>query len=373
MAGRTRARTQSTHSGASEQASTAIVPFDAKAASEKLVTALEARRDQIVSFLGNDPKYAQRFLSVATDAIVRDRNLLSADLFSLVAAVRHAAIMGLEPTSVMGEGAIVVYRDNDQGGKRIAQFQPMVRGLAKLARNSGQVAAIGVDVRHEKDEFEFESGSNPRILHRPHIDGDPGAMLGAYAYVRLTSGELVPLYMSVAEIEKRRKVSKSWQQSGEKSIWGSWPEEMAKKTVLRRLLVEKVPLSFEAVRALALDAEIDKPGGDPEHVEATVSASRTVARLTAHLDVDEPEPLPDDTAGRKAVWDAANAEDAAQAAQKASPEPGTVEGVAKDVGPAAGRPEPSVCGKPGMREGVACESAKGHPGPHHSKAAGEWL
>lgn len=319
-ASRTKTRAQRPRTEAPKPASTAVVPFDAKTASDKLVNALEARRDQIVSFLGGDPEYAQRFLSVSIDAIVRDRNLLSADLFSLVAAVRHAAIMGLEPSSIMGEGAIVVYRDNDQGGKKIAQFQPMVRGLAKLARNSGEVAAIGVDVRHEKDEFEMISGSEPKIVHRPFLEGDPGSVLGAYAFARLTSGELAPLYMTVAQIEQRRRVSKSWQSSGEKSIWGQWPEEMMKKTVLRRLLVEKVPLSFKAQRALALDAEIDSPGGDPARVEATVSPSRTVARLTAHL--DEPE-------------------NGTETNGKAPPAAEEVEGAAKDVTEPTGAPEPS--------------------------------
>lgn len=354
MTSRTQARSKTQTKATAEQRSEVIV-FDAKAASDKLVNALEARRDQIVSFLGSDPAYAQRFLSVSIDAIVRDRNLLSADLFSLVAAVRHAAIMGLEPSSVMGEGAIVVYRDNDQGGKKIAQFQPMVRGLQKLARNSGDVNAIGVDVVHKEDDFDYVSGSDPRIDHRPFIEGDPGEVIGAYAYVRLSSGELVPMFMRTAEILKRRSVSKSYRSSGENSIWGSWPEEMMKKTVLRRLLVEKVPLSFRAQRALALDAEIDSVNGDPAKVEASVSPGRMVARLTAHLD---------DEAGN-----------GSQPAEKAPPAADEVEGAAKDVAEpkAAQEPPDEVCGKPGLVEGAKCTSAKGHPGPHHNQAFGEWL
>jgi len=133
-----------------------------------------------------------------------------------------------------------------------------VTGLSKLARNSGDVTAIGVDVVHEKDHFQFRSGSNPEIIHEPYIeDDDPGAVKGAYAFAKLRSGELLPLYMTTAQILKRRGVSKSYRHSGEASIWGQWPEEMMKKTVLRRLLVEKVPLSFRAQKALALDAEID--------------------------------------------------------------------------------------------------------------------
>jgi recombination protein RecT len=334
--------------------STAVVPFNARERSDKLVVALEQRRDQIIAFLGSDPEYAQRFMSVALDAIVRDPNLLSADLASLVNSVRHAAIMGLEPTGIMGEGAIVVYRDSDQGGKKIAQFQPMYRGLAKLARNSGQVAALGVDVVHEKDRFEYRSGSAPEIVHEPFIEGDPGSMIGAYAYARLASGELVPLYMRTAEIFKRRQVSKSWQASGERSVWGSWPEEMAKKTVLRRLMTEKLPASPRAVLALALDAENDSADGDPAKVERQLPG-RTALRLVADLgDADE-----------KAAEPAQNGPQAAD----------EVEGESKPVDEQKAAPEPSaepVCGKPGLKEGQLCTKPKSHAGPH-GDGTDEWL
>lgn len=374
MPSRTQTRAKRGPARSSEEQTNAVVVFDAKQASDKLVAALEDRRDQITSFLGADPEYAQRFLSVAIDAIVRDRNLLAADLFSLVASVRHAAIMGLEPTSVMGEGAIVVYRDNDQGGKKIAQFQPMVRGLAKLARNSGDVASLGVDVVRQGDEFEYQSGSDPAIRHRPKLDreeGEASDVIGAYAYVRLRSGELVPLYMSVAEIFKRRRVSKSYQSSGEKSIWGQWPEEMMKKTVLRRLLVEKVPLSFRAQRALALDAEIDSVDGKPEKAEAVPLPGRMAARLSAHLDESGP-----------------------QSAQNGPQGADTVEGEAKDVTGGKGAPEPSdavttdsptgagpgdvvgaLCGKPGPKsDAQRCIRDKHGADVMHKDADGEtWL
>lgn len=359
MPGRTsNRRTQQRQQPPAENTTSAVQVINVKERSDKLVAALEQRREQIATFLASSGPDAERFMSVALDAIVRDQNVLTADLMSLVNSVRHAAIMGLEPTGIMGEGAIVVYRDRDQGGKKIAQFQPMVRGLSKLARNSGQVAAIGVDVVHEKDRFEYRSGSSPEIVHEPFIEGDPGSMIGAYAYVRLTSGELVPLYLRTAEIFKRRQVSKSWQNSGEASIWGTWPEEMAKKTVLRRLLIEKVPLSPRAMQALALDAENDSPGGDPERVERQQLPSRTARRLVADLGEN-----PDGGA------------DAAQAAQNGSGQPEEVEGESKPVDDKAGAPEASDarCGKPGMTEGVRCELVAGHPGPHHTEAAGEWL
>jgi recombination protein RecT len=347
---------------------TAIVVFDAAAQKEKaesLINALDARRDQMIAFLGSDEKTAGRFLTVAIDAIVRNPEILQADLLSLVASVRHAAIMGLEPTSIMGEGAIVSYRDSGQGGKKIAQFQPMVRGLQKLARNSGEIMSIGVDIVHRNDHFVYRSGSDPIVDHEPYITGftgpdDPGDIVGAYAFVKLRSGELIPMFMSTDDILKRRKFSKSFQNSGEKSIWGQWPEEMMKKTVLRRLLVERVPLSARTATALALDGEIDSTAGDPGKAEArALLGSRTRARLASGIIDDLGEKAPD------AAQDAPQAPEQPEVAVGAA----TAEEMAHE--PSTAR---EICGKPGMSDGVFCTNEPHKDGLHFSKVTEEtWL
>jgi recombination protein RecT len=379
MPSRTQSRTRRAPRQETNEESAVIVftPEVRKKKAEDLVSALAARQDQIIAFLGSDQKTSERFLTVAIDSIVRDPNVLQADLLSLVASVRHAAIMGLEPSSVMGEGAIVVYRDNDQGGKKIAQFQPMVRGLQKLARNSGEIRSIGVDVVRKNDHFVYRSGSDPIIEHEPYIKGftgddDPGDVIGAYAFVKLASGELVPLFMSTAEINKRRQVSKSFQNSGERSIWGQWPEEMMKKTVLRRLLMERVPLSPRAQTALALDAEIDSKEGDPEKVEARAAiGNRTRDRLAAGImgdltpegDADKPPESPENGSGPAEPPEAApTADPPADGAQEPSTEGTTRE----------------ICGKPGLQEGVFCTEPPKHNGTHRAETAEgdgvyEWL
>ena len=332
----------------------AVVPFDASARATKISELLDERRDQLAAYLADSPDSdaVARFRQVAFDAIVKDRNLLEADPISLLASIYHAAQMGLEPSSVMGEGAIVVYRDNDQNGKKIAQFQPMVRGLAKLARNSGQVTAIGVDVRHAKDHFVYRSGTDPKIEHEPWIDDDdPGDVLGAYAYAKLASGELVALYMSVPELLKRREVSRQWRSSGDQSIWGKWPEEMMKKTVLRRLLVEKVPLSFRLAVAVAADADdTEKP------VVASVQAraprrSRLAARLVAD---DAGDPIPStEQAGNAPAGDP-------------DPTPPDVAAQAAVSPPSEQRaPELVLCGAPSpYGSDKRCEQPRGHSGTH---------
>lgn len=362
MPSRTQNR-QSNRTAPAAQTSAVTVAEDGPSARALKITKLvDERRDQLMSMLQADVETFERFRAIALDAIIRDPNLLNADGLSLLQSIRHAAIMGLEPSGIMGEGAIVVY-------DRIAQFQPMYRGYTKLAYNSGEVAVVGADVVYESDDFEMRSGSNPEI-HHVLATRDRGSAIGAYAFARLKNGELLPIWMDLAEIYKRRAVSKSWQRSAESSIWGKWPIEQMKKTPLRRLLIERVPLSYRARRALALDAAIDSI----EHVETkripaiagSAPGSRTRARLTAGT---PPDPEPGENGAGQAGSDEADTDATDQAngapdgSTAATDDPADVVGAAVDV-----------CGKPGMAEGSFCIRAPQHTEPMHVDRDGqEWL
>jgi phage RecT family recombinase len=257
------------------------VTEERKAKAASISRSLEGRRDQLLAMLGGDEKLADKFLTVALSAVTKSNDLLDADPLSILNSVRDAAQMGLEPAGPMGDGTIVAY----QG---VAQFQPMVRGLRKLALQAPGVTVVNVGIRHEKDEFEYREGSDPFIRHVPWTDDDEtGAVMGAYAYARM-NGETLVLYMNNAEIQKRKNVART------KKVWDAWPEEMAKKTVLRRLISEKLPMTTSLGRALAVEeADLDPTPtvSTPNRAAIAAPGSRTRARLTAGDDggADTPE------------------------------------------------------------------------------------
>ncbi len=273
-------RTQERAGQSRPQEERGVVVFDAKTRMAEIEASLTARREQFIALLGGDPKLADRFLTVVLDTVVRSRDLLEAEPLSLLTAIRTAGTLGLEPTGVLGDGAIIARRDRNQGGKKIAQFQPMYRGLMRLARSSGQVASMDAAIVYENDvEFEILRGTEPVIRHVPTLDDDQGSVKGAYAFARLTSGELVVRYWPVAKLLRHRD-----RFAKDSKFWSEHPEPMMMKTVIHDLM-KYLPLGHTASLAMAVDESVDY--GAPAPV-----VSRSAKRLGAGEDgpQDEQEP-----------------------------------------------------------------------------------
>lgn len=122
-----------------------------------------------------------------------------------------------------------------------------------IARRSGEVASVDAQVVHEKDEFTIEYGLAPNLVHKPHLDGDPGPLKGAYVVVRFKTEGVEPLmkYMPKYEIDAHRRRSKA-------STSGPWVtdyESMALKTVFRSVF-KWLPVSIEQVMATTGDGAV---------------------------------------------------------------------------------------------------------------------
>ena len=180
---------------------------------------IESREEQFKAAL---PAHipVERFKRVLLTAVQNNPGLMKLERRSFFNAAMRAAQDGLLPDG--RDGAIVEFKGN-------AQWMPMIGGIRKKVRNSGEIATWEAHVVFENDYFEFEHGDNPRLVHRP-ILGERGKPIGAYSVARLKSGEISREVMSHAEIERVRKVSRA----SANGPWVQWWEEMARKTVARR-------------------------------------------------------------------------------------------------------------------------------------------
>lgn len=194
-----------------------------------------------------------RFKRVVLTAINSDEKLLTADRKSLFGACMKAAQDGLLPDK--REGALVIFNTKVKNAEgkdtwiNAVQWMPMVYGIIKKMRNSGELASIVAHEVYQKDHFKYILGDEERIEHEPYMgDVEPGKMIAVYAIARLKDGTIQREVMTRAQVDKVRSVSKS----KDNGPWVAWYEEMARKTVVRRLS-KYLPMSTEIEDMLRRD------------------------------------------------------------------------------------------------------------------------
>lgn len=185
-----------------------------------------------------------RFIRSAISEFRLNPALKECSVPSVLGFFMQAAMCGLEPASVLGQCYPVPF-NNTKTGQKECQFIIGYRGMAAIARRSGEVVSIDAQIVHEKDDFELCYGLEPNLTHKPFIDGGAGKMRGAYCIVRFRDGSYQFRFMPLDEIERHRQRSKS-RNSGP---WVTDYEEMAKKTVFRSVF-KWLPVTIEAATAV---------------------------------------------------------------------------------------------------------------------------
>ena len=106
---------------------------------------------------------------------------------------------------------------------------------------------------YENDEFEYELGLNSKLIHKPSL-GDRGELILVYAMFKLENNGYAFEVMSKADIDAHaQKYSKGFTSSY--SPWKTNYEEMAKKTVIKKVL-KYAPLKTDFLRAITSDETI---------------------------------------------------------------------------------------------------------------------
>lgn len=217
----------------------------------------------------------ERFSKAAIAALTRpeaDYLVKSCSFASITVALLNAAAAGIELHPALQHGYLI-----PRGGK--AQLQVSYKGKIAMAMRHPSVAAIDVGIIRDGDEYQYETGTQPRLVVRPSLDDD-GEWLAAYCITHYHGGVSVPVLMTRKQIEKHRdKYSDAW---GAKNgspgkgrgaaMWRDTPEEMAKKTVIHRAS-KQWPITI--------------PGGDEGSVEVIEDSPAPVMRditPNAHLD-----------------------------------------------------------------------------------------
>jgi recombination protein RecT len=196
-------------------------------ARESLLDTIESHRAELASYLppGAD---LNRFIATLRQMIFDVPGLLECSVPSVLSAARAAAQSGLP---IDGRFSSLIVR-KPKNGPPIAIWDPSFRGMIWLALESGFVLDVQSGVVRESDFFEFDQGSEPRLVHRCSLLPKQGEVIAAYATAKLRAGGTMIEILTRSDIARIRAMSPA----GDRGPWGSWADMMSRKSAVRRLL-----------------------------------------------------------------------------------------------------------------------------------------
>ena len=221
---------------------------DMMVANQKTVAGLlQKMKNEIARCL---PKHLtpERMSRIALTELRKIPKLQECDPLSFIAALMQAAQLGLEP-GVLGQCYLIPFKNN-RTGKYECTFMPGYRGFLDLARRSGQIVSLVARSVYSNDVFEYEFGLKENITHKPAMD-ERGELKAVYAVALLKDGGHQFEVMSKREVDEIRK---HHSKAGDNGPWVTHYDEMAKKTVLRKLF-KWLPCSTEMQKAVSLDEQ----------------------------------------------------------------------------------------------------------------------
>lgn len=244
---------------------------------QQIRTGLIAQQKVINSLIGDKAK-ADKFLATASK-VANDYKLANCNVNSIIDACVTVAQLNLDLSPALSHAYIVPFKNN-------VQLIVSARGYtALLARTGWKLKSYIVN---EEDDFEYIiNGFEETIKFKKNIDSETETFKYAVALALSPDGTLYIEIMNKKQINKHRLVSSNQNGAKPTGVWADWFEEMAQKTVIKKL-VKKLPMGEEIATVVDKD---DKP------IEAQIVNKNenidlnTMLSQQKRVEVEEPDML----------------------------------------------------------------------------------
>ena len=187
----------------------------------------EPRFRELSASSGNAVDFAQECLFAKQQILKNGFALETAarNQGSLQAAILNVSAIGISLNPAL-QHAYLVPRDG------AIHLDISYRGLVKIATEAGAIKWAKAELVYANDTFEWRGSAEPPLHTADVFGAERGDIVGGYVLARLPDGDHMVEIMPIAEIYKVRDTSKAY--GHKKGPWVDWPEEMMKKTLIKR-------------------------------------------------------------------------------------------------------------------------------------------
>ena len=212
---------------------------------QQIKSGLLAQQKVINSLIGDKTK-ANKFLATASK-VANDYKLANCNVNSIIDACVTVAQLNLDLSPALSHAYIVPF-------KNTVQLIVSARGYtALLARTGWKIKSYIVN---EEDDFEYIiDGFEENIKFKKNIDSENETFKYAVALAKSPDGTIYIEVMNKKQIDKHRRVSTNQKETKPTGVWAEWFNEMAQKTVIKKL-VKQLPLGEDIANVIDAD---DKP------------------------------------------------------------------------------------------------------------------
>lgn len=216
-----------------------------------------------------------RFINNVMACIRKNPSLAECSQASLLGSIIECATVGLVPDGISGLAHLVPF--NSRGRGREAQLIIGYKGYRKLALRNPEYISFEMRVVYNSDEFIYEFGLDPKIVHKPNTKTvSKKELTHVYAYVVTKSGYRIFDVMTKEDIESAKEKTKKGGKIN--PVWNEHYDGMAMKTVANRLANKQLDLETDVARAFSQDdlamkgmtqkMDANVPSNNNEFVEA---------------------------------------------------------------------------------------------------------
>lgn len=149
---------------------------------------------------------AKEFMVKVMNAIIKSPDLLKCTPQSLFGSVLYFAEVGLPFNTPEGFGYILPNQVNGTW-----EATPIIgyKGLIEIAYRNPKMKSMRIQAVYEKDEFDYEYGTNEYIKHKPTKEAQRGKLTCVYAIANIEGNTPLFVVVNKAELDEIQKLSKS--------------------------------------------------------------------------------------------------------------------------------------------------------------------
>ena len=227
---------------------------------------------------------ADQYQASLVSLLMQNPELVGCELPALAVAVFNAARCGLDVNPMLGHVYLTPQKVNQkkldargkpvtgQNGKPIWIERQLVRmmvgykGFIFLGRRCGLTPICEARVVYEGDQFEWDEGIPPKLMHKPTLrTKERGEIIAAYARAQLSNGAWTFRVIDMDEVDRAMRASATafetqWDENARKKLptgrvnpnspWGTDFAAMVMKTAVRRFY-KGFDLGDPSARAMA--------------------------------------------------------------------------------------------------------------------------